>query len=601
DLVYGLGETVRGMNKRGWIYVSNNADDPHHQETTRSLYGAHNFFVVFDTNEAAGWFIDTPGCITFDVGYTKADELVISFEDMDAEIYQFEGKTPLQIVKEFRGLIGRSYLPPKWAFGYGQSRWGYRTAEEVRTIAERYRELGIPLDMIYLDIDYMDDFQDFTVNEETFPHFADFVGEMKSKGIHLIPIIDAGVKVKEGYPTYEEGVKGGYFVTKEDGSLFTAAVWPGHVHFPDFLDEKARAWFGASYQVLLDQGIDGFWNDMNEPAIFYTPEHLQEVLEALNAYQGKNLGVYDFFTLQNLVGRISNHPEDYRRFYHNYLGGCIRHDKVHNLYGFNMTRAAGEAFERLRPGERILLFSRSSYIGAHRYGGIWTGDNSSWWSHILLVLQQMPGLHMCGFLFTGSDTGGFGENVTEDLMMRWLAVSMFTPLFRNHSALGSREQELYQFARVKEMRDLVQLRYALIPYLYSEFMKAALRDEMYFVPLAFAYLGDERAMQVEDQLLVGESIMIAPVYTQNAKGRYVYLPERMKLLRFRSVNDYDEMILEAGDHFVRAELNEVLIFLRPGHVLPLAKPALTVPEIDTKDLNYLTFEAEPASYELYED
>ena len=601
DLVYGLGETVRGMNKRGWIYISNNSDDPNHLETARSLYGAHNFFVIFDDEKAAGYYIDTPGQVTFDVGYTRAEELVIRLEDMDADIYQIEGESPREVVRTFRSLIGRSYVPPKWAFGYGQCRWSYMTADEVRNVAKRYHEAGIPLDMIYLDIDYMERYKDFTTNDETFPNFAAFVQEMKDQGIRLIPIIDAGVKVEEGYPVYEEGKAGGFFVKKEDGTDLMAAVWPGHVHFPDFLDEKAREWFGGCYKILLDQGIDGFWNDMNEPAIFYTPDHLREVFRKLEGYKGKNLDVHEFFALRDMMGQISNHPEDYRRFYHDYHGRRIRHDKVHNLYGFNMTRAAGEAFEKIRPDERVLMFSRSSYIGAHRYGGIWTGDNLSWWSHILLVMQQMPGLNMCGFLYTGSDTGGFGENCTEDLMLRWLAFSIFTPLFRNHSAKGTRRQELYEFERIEDMKHMVQLHYALIPYLYSEYMKAALRDDMYFIPLAFEYRGDERAMEIEDQILAGESIMIAPVYRQNAKGRYVYLPERMKLLRFRSPEDYDEEILQAGDHYVKADLNEVLIFLRPGHVLPLAKPADRAAEIDMSTIRYITFEAEADSYELYDD
>ncbi len=593
DKVFGLGETVRGMNKRGWLYTANNSDDPNHTENKNSLYASQNFFVVFSKEDQFGVYVDTPGRVSFDIGYTSLDKLVISFEDFDADIYIVEGSDVLDIVSQFRSIIGRSYIPPKWAFGFGQSRWSYMAADEVREVADKYAEAGIPLDMIYLDIDYMEKYKDFTVDESSFPEFPKFVEEMRARGIHLVPIIDAGVKVEEGYDVYDEGVEKGYFVKKENGENLLAAVWPGLVHFPDFLNDDARAWFGDKYKVLIDQGIEGFWNDMNEPAIFYTQDHLDEVFEQIDDYKGKNLDVKAFFEFRDLVGTISNYPEDYKRFYHEYKGQKIRHDKVHNIFGYNMTRAAGEAFERICPDKRILMFSRSSYIGAHRYGGIWHGDNHSWWSHLLLNIQQMPAVNMCGFLYTGADIGGFGSDTTEDLVLRWTAFGIFTPLFRNHCALGMRNQELYRFEHVDTFRNIINLRYALIPYLYSEFMKAALGNKMLFKPLCFEY-GDERSSQVEDQLLLGESIMLAPVYTQNAGGRYVYLPEDMKLIRFRAFDDYDEEIMSAGDHYVKAGLDEVLVFVRKGHVLPLSTP-------DNAEMTYICYDASAASYDLYTD
>ena len=607
DKVFGLGETVRGMNKRGWLYISKNSDDPHHEEGKHSLYASQNFVIVFSqrTGTASGIYVDTPGVIDFDIGYTDPDTFTIRLYDNDADIYIVEEATLTDTARAFRELVGRSYIPPKWAFGYGQSRWSYMNEDEVREVVEKHDEAGIPLDMVYLDIDYMDHYKDFTLNSETFPDFPEFVQEMRSKGIHLVPIIDAGVKMEKDYAVYEEGVANGWFCKKEDGENLVAAVWPGKVHFPDFLNEGARRWFGDWYRFLLDQGIDGFWNDMNEPAIFYTEDRLKAVFEALKEYTERDMtdmDLFTFFRFKGLVGSLENNVEDYRTFYHEYKGEKIRHDKVHNIYGYNMTRAAGEAFERNAPDRRILMFSRASYIGMHRYGGVWTGDNKAWWSHILLGMQQMPGLNMCGFLYSGSDTGGFGDDTTEDLLLRWLEFSLFTPLMRNHAAMGTRRQEAYRFGNTQAFRNIISLRYALIPYLYSEFMKSALRSGMYMKPLAFEYPGDERACGVEDQLLVGESIMIAPVYTQNAQGRYVYLPERMKLLRMRSADDFDEEILEKGDHFVPAGLEEVLIFVRPGHVLPLGRAASRVADVSGRDeLRYVSFEADPQSYELYED
>lgn len=602
DIVYGLGQNVRGINKRGWIYESKCSDDPCHREDTRSLYGAHNFIIIAGKQKMFGVFVDHPGKVIFDIGYTKLDELVIKVPDENLSLYVMEGETPEAIVTQLRKLTGSSYIPPKWAFGYGQSRWSYMSADEVREVVREHRKNEIPLDCVYLDIDYMERYKDFTINEETFPDFKEFVEEMRKEGIHLVPIIDAGVKIEDGYDVYEEGVKNDYFCKKEDGSNFTAGVWPGRVHFPDMLKDETRKWFGGKYKVLLDQGIDGFWNDMNEPAIFYSEDHLKEVFEQIDEYKNKNLDINSFFAFKDLVSGINNNENDYKRFYHEYHGEKVRHDKVHNLYGFNMTRAAGEAFEEMSPDKRILMYSRSSYIGMHRYGGIWMGDNLSWWSHILLNVRMLPSLNMCGFLYTGADLGGFGADATEDMVLRWLEFGIFTPLMRNHSALGTRRQEAYQFEDTDAFKRIVELRYGLLPYIYSEFMKAALSDGMYARPLAFAYPQDERAKRVEDQLLIGESIMVAPVYEQNAAGRYVYLPETMKMVRFHSLTDREECILEKGDHYIDIPLDEVVIFIRPDHILPIAeKGGQNVAEVDFENLTLLHFAQKECEYVYYND
>lgn len=624
DIVYGLGEANRGLNKRGYCYISDCTDDPNHTEDKRSLYGAHNFIVV-SGRETFGLFFDYPSAMTFDIGYTRMDTLQVSCADADLNLFVIEGDSPYDIVKQFRKIIGRSYIPPKYAFGFGQSRWGYKTKEDFRKVADGYRENKIPLDMVYMDIDYMQDFKDFTLHEENFPDFAEFVREMKDRNLRLIPIIDAGVKVEDGYDVYEEGVKNRYFCQREDGSDFVAAVWPGNTHFPDVLNAEARAWFGDKYRVLTDQGIEGFWNDMNEPAIFYSPEGIDELkgmlkqfLENENYNSGINAGTLavaptsdtndsaetenagaSIWPLMGKINALANSKEDYRRFYHTVNGERIRHDKVHNLFGYNMTRAAGEAFERIDPEKRFLMFSRSSYIGMHRYGGIWMGDNKSWWSHILLNLKMLPSLNMCGFLYTGADLGGFGADATRDLLLRWLALGVFTPLMRDHAAAGTRDQECYQFENLDDFRHVVGVRYRLIPYLYSEYMKAALNDDLYFKPLAFVYPEDSMAVQVEDQMMLGNEVMIAPVYTQNARGRYVYLPEEMKFVKFLPDGSVSEETLPKGHHYVEIALNEVPMFIRSGKCIPLAESAEYVEALDTKHLTMLGYPG--AEYTLYED
>ena len=319
--------------------------------------------------------------------------------------------------------------------------------------------------------------------------------------------------------------------------------------------------------------------------------------------KGQNLDLEKNDRFLGLVNTLANHPEDYRSFYHEPGNGMerVRHDKVHNLYGYNMTRAAGEAFEELEPDKRILMFSRASYIGMHRYGGIWQGDNMAWWSHLLMNIKMMPSLNMCGFLYTGADLGGFGGDTTEDLVLRWLQFGIFTPLMRNHSAMGTREQELYRFSNMDSAKKILELRYCLLPYLYSEYMKAALHDEMLFRPLAFDYPQDTQAVQVEDQLLLGESLMLAPVYQPNAEGRYVYLPEDMLLITTTGSEDIRLKLMTAGHHYVPVAENELIFFLRKGHLLPLAAPARNTAAVDDTRLQVIAWPGTEASYTLYSD
>lgn len=598
DIVYGLGEQIRGINKRGWQYVSWNYDNPNHHEDTRSLYGSHNFIIVCG-KVTFGAFFDYPGKMEFDIGYTRRDTMQIKAAKNDLTVYIITGENEKDIVKQFRGIIGRSYIPPLWAFGYGQSRWGYKNEADIREVAAKYKAAGIPLDSIYLDIDYMEHYKDFTVDEERFPDLKGLAADMQAEGIHLVPIIDAGVKIEDGYSVYEEGVEKNYFCKNAEGGDFVGAVWPGRVHFPDFLQPEARDWFGKKYAVLTEQGIDGFWNDMNEPAIFYTEDRLADTCAEIEKLTAGNMGIDEYFAFTGMVAGLNGNIGDYDKFYHNVNGQMVKHSEVHNLYGMNMTRSANEALREICPDKRTLFFSRSSYVGAHRYGGIWQGDNKSWWSHILQSMQQLPALNMAGFLFTGSDTGGFGCDTTEDLMLRWLQYSLFTPLFRNHSADGTREQELYRFSNADAAGNMIRIRYSLVPYLYSEFLKAALQDEMMFRPLAFDFADDADAKQVDDQLLLGNELMIAPIYKQNAKGRYVYLPEEMMLVRMRSDEDYETEILPKGHHYIPAELNELVFFIRNQKAIPFAKAAKNTAETDWNTVRLLGYSG--CSYEMYAD
>lgn len=587
DIVWGLGETMGRVNKRGGRYISFNTDTADHEDTNPSLYASHNFLIV-DGEVCFGVFFDTPARTVFEIDWENSGEIRVICESVDLRLYQIENTTPYAVVRDLLGAIGRCYLPPLWAFGYGQSRFGYKTPKDFWDVVEGHREAGIPLDYICMDIDYMDRFIDFTVNKENFPDFKGFSKEMADEGIHLVPIVDAGIKIEEGNPVYEEGVKNGYFCRNKEGGFFKAGVWPGLTHFPDFLNAEARAWFGRQYKFYTDNGIEGFWNDMNEPAIFYSeytkgPKKLNFLLDI-------------FFGKYRKKKKERELLRDYQSFFHNMDGRRLRHYDVHNLYGYLMTRATSEGLEKLLR-HRFLLFSRSSYIGASRYGGVWTGDNTSKWEHLMLNLRHMPSLNMCGFLYSGADTGGFMGDTSRELLLRWLAVSVFTPLMRNHTGNFTRQQECYQFGDTAEFKSIISLRYRLLPYIYSEYMKAALTGDMYIKPLAFCFPDDQRAKTIEDQLIVGGSLMMTPIVTEGAVSRTVYLPEDMTMVRYDGEN-FICSPAQKGEMTIEAQLGEVVFFVLKNKLVIVGKPIENTSQIDFQDLTLL---GESGQYLLYSD
>ncbi len=607
DMLFGLGENVGPIDRRGRRYQSWNTDEFNHSEDRQSLYGSHNFLIVFRRESPFALYLDDPGRVLWDLGFTDRGRMRIESENGDLSLYILTPeKTDRKDVcpdlcRQFRALTGRSYIPPFWAMGYIQSRWGYAGEEDMLRVARAHRDAHIPLDGICLDIDYMDGFRDFTRDERAIPDLKGLAARLLSDGIRLIPIIDAGVKKEEGYSVYDEGAREGYFCKRADGTDFEAAVWPGISCFPDFFREDASRWFGDMYRLLTEDGIEAFWNDMNEPALFYSPEGLDAAFEEAERLRGEMLSHDASFRLTAAVDGIKNSMADYRRFYHRIGDRTVRHDRVHNLYGALMTHAAAEGLRRADPGRRHLLFSRSSFAGSHRDGGIWTGDNFSWWSHMALHLRMLPSLNMAGFIYCGADVGGFGADTDEELLIRWTQLGVFTPLFRNHSALGTRLQEVYRFPCRDTMRSAILVRYALIPYLYSEMMTAILTDGLLFRPLAFDYPDDPVACAVEDQVMLGRQCMIAPVLAPHVPGRNIYLPEDMLLLRLRTPEDYDEERLAAGWHYVYLKENEFPLLVKRGTFIPLSGAAERTADISTERLTLCGWDAEDYVLPLYTD
>ncbi len=600
DEVYGLGGNLGGINKRGKLYESYCNDAPDHTEEKTNLYSAHNFFIISGSVNK-GYFIDFPSRILYDIGFTHKDTFSMEIFGHDFDLYEIDGGSLQKICENFLYTIGRAYIPPKWGFGYFQSRWGYRDQQEIREVKNNFDFYDIPLEGIFLDLDYMEDYKDFTISEVRFPDFSNLVTEFKKEGLRLIPIIDAGVKIEKDYEIYEQGVENDYFCLDENDTPYVAAVWPGKVHFPDFLNEETQKWFGYKYKYLTDMGIEGFWNDMNEPAIFYDEDSLQQAIDKASACQGKNLDAHTFFDLKDKFSELLNNSRYYQKFYHQMNGEKVRNDQVHNLYGSLMTKSANIGLSQILENNRFLLVSRASDIGMHRYGGIWTGDNSSWWSHLDLNIKMMPSLNMCGFYFCGADVGGFGDDCTGELLIRWLQFGVFTPFLRNHSAIDTRAQEPYAFqSEVTDIsKSIIESRYSLLPYLYSEYMKSVTNYRMLFKPLAFEYR-NVYAKQAEDQLFFSDQLMLAPITRPNHTGRYVYLPETMVEVNFQT-DDIDLQIKQAGIDYLDYQLDDFKFYLRPNSIVPYVSPCRNVDSLDKTEVKFMAFVDEEAEYSLYDD
>ncbi|MDY6895680.1 MAG: glycoside hydrolase family 31 protein, partial [Thermotogota bacterium] len=597
-------ETLGALNKRGKIYRFYNTDDPEHTPEKMSLYGSHPFMIL-DGKNTFGLFIDYPSEIIFDIGFTDKDILQITVPSKDFDLYIFDTDEKLSIIKEYFNLTGKPYIPPKWAFGFQQSKWSYFSEEEVRNVAKKFRETGIPCDVIYTDIDYMDSYKVFTINKEKFPNYEGMVKDLKDIGIKIIPIIDPGVKIEKDYAMYEEGREKGFFCVDENGNDFVAAVWPGPTHFPNFLNSEVRRWWGKKYKLFTDMGIKGFWNDMNEPSIFYTPKGLDNLFELLKYLEEnkENAGIEVFLARETLLNIASNR-EDYKSFYHKLDNdSLINHDTVHNLYGFNMTKATADELKELFPNERYLLLSRSSYPGLHRMASIWMGDNKSWWEHMLVNIRMLQSLNMLGFFYTGADVGGFGADSSAELVIRWMELGAFTPFYRNHTALNTRPQEPWQFDEesLNIMRDIVRLRYSFIPYTYSEYMNSVKESVPFVKPLSFVFEGD-RVKDIEDQFMYGESLMVAPVHEQNKKGRYVHLPE-VKWLNWTAskYEDRNMKVYEPGDYYIEADLNEIPLFIKENSLILLSEPMNYVGEKEITELTVIGLVSDQAIYNYYDD
>ncbi|HEY8531406.1 MAG TPA: TIM-barrel domain-containing protein, partial [Limnochorda sp.] len=439
-----------------------------------------------------------------------------------------------QVLERYTRLTGRMPLPPRWTLGYQQSRWGYLSQEQVEEVARTMRERRIPCDAIYLDIDYMDGFRVFTWDPKRFPDPAGLCRSLRRDGFRVVTIVDPGVKKDPTNPLFQQGLKEGLYVETPAGRPFTGQVWPGEVHFPDFLQERARRWWGDAHRVLLDAGVAGIWNDMNEPVIF------------------------DARDADRTFPETTVHRTD--------KGEARLHREVHNLYGLLMGKATFEGLKRLRPDERPFIVTRSGFAGIQRYAAVWTGDNSSWWEHLAMSIPMLLNLGMSGVAFAGADVGGFAEDTTPELLVRWTQLGAFIPFFRNHSAKDTRRQEPWAFGPEVEAlcRRAIELRYQLLPYLYTLFWEAHEGGTPIMRPLVWHAPDDPTAARIEDAFFLGADLLVAPVLHPGARERLVYLPQG------EWVDFWTGTCYQGRAHqVVGAPLDRIPLFVRAGAALPL--------------------------------
>ena len=432
---YGLGEKGGDLNKKGCYTENFNTDDPETDDDSITYYKTIPFYVALKEESTYGIFFDNSFRSYFDMGKEMGDRIFFGAIGGQIQYYFIPGESIKEVVKNYTALTGRMEMPPLWSLGYQQCRFSYFSQEEVRELVKTFEEKDIPLDVVYLDIDYMDGFRVMTFKTPNFHDAAGLISDLKEKGIRTITIIDPGVKVDEEYDVFKRGKEGNHFTKKLDGEMFIGAVWPGDSAFPDFSNKDCREWWKSELKKFISEhGMDGIWNDMNEPCVFN-----------------------------------NDHKTMLETCLHNSDNGVIEHKEFHNRYGFEMSRCSKEAQEELHPNERGFSMTRATYAGGQRYSSVWTGDNMSLWSQMRMSISMNANLGISGFSFVGNDVSGFGLDSSEELFIRWMEMGPFIPIFRNHSNMYTRRQEPWAFGPRAEKiaKKSIELRYELLPYIYD--------------------------------------------------------------------------------------------------------------------------------------
>lgn len=532
---YGNGEKYAWLNHLGLKTINYNSDvlrhNNIHHPLVREMHTAIPFFIGASPGRAYGIYFDNSHRTTLDFAGSRTDRISFHADGGHLDYYFIYGPSVAEVVNKYAFLTGTMPLPRKNFLGYHQSRYSYENREELLSVAAEMRRHELPCDVLYLDIDYMDAYKVFTVDPGRFKDFREMLAKLAAMGFAVVVIIDPGVKVEEGYPVYEEGRVKGFFVTTGEGDIYEGEVWPGKAVFPDFLRREVRQWWGGLHRELIEAGVEGIWNDMNEPA--------------------------DFSQDQATLPDHCLHFDD--------SGLPVSHAAVHNLYGMLQTMATGEALKKLEPQKRPFVMTRAAFAGTQRYAALWTGDNASVWEHLECSIPMNLNLGLSGFSFTGADVGGYRGDCSGELLIRWTQLGAFIPYFRNHSEAGTARQEPWAYDdRVLAVTGkYIRLRYALLTYIYNLMRESSLTGAPAMRPLFYHYQDDPVSYRVNDQFLLGADLLVCPVVRPGVDHRLVYLPQGLW-------HDYwTGEVLTGGRYLVRqAPLDTLPLYVRAGAILP---------------------------------
>ncbi|WP_267396679.1 MULTISPECIES: TIM-barrel domain-containing protein [unclassified Sphingomonas] len=591
---FGLGDKTQGLDRRGHDFVDWNTDAFGFTSADDPIYKSIPFFI--GTGGAGGSYgilLDNTYRTWFDFGHRDAETLSFGGPDGPIDYYFIAGPSVAEVTRRYATLTGRPPLAPKWALGYQQSRYSYMSADEVRGIAARLRSDRIPTDVIWLDIDYQDRNRPFTTNPKTFPDLPKLVDDMGKDGIKLVAITDLHIAaVDKDYAPYQSGLKRDAFVKNPDGTTYVAPVWPGPSVFPEFTQTNGRDWWGTLFKGFVDAGVAGFWNDMNEPAIFNTPT------KTMPLDTRHRIGSDDF------AARAADHRE------------------IHNVYGMQNTRATFDGLRTLRPNERPFVMTRASYAGGQRYAVTWTGDNSATWDHLKLSVHQIINLGLSGFAYSAADVSGFAGGPSADLLTRWFEIGAFTPVFRDHSANGTPRVEPWVDGpeHLAIRRRFVEERYRLMPYFYALADQNSRTGDPIMRPVFYDYPSALNASCDQSMAFtLGKSLLIAPPPSPEsprvydvclpAGGWYDYwtgmpagTPEPAAEGPIQSATQAVPTAHSRGDRVTETpRLDRLPIFVRAGTILPRQPLVQSTAQTPTGPLRLDIYPGADCQGTLYED
>ena len=585
ECFYGLGDKSCSLNLRGHQLVNYTSDTFGFGKNSDPLYRAIPFYFGLHSNIGYGIFFDNTYQTHFDFDKEKKGAMSFWADGGEMNYYFIYGPELLKVAEKYTNLTGRPELPPIWSLGFHQCRWSYYPDTRVEEVAAEFRSRSIPCDAIYLDIDYMDGYRCFTWNKALFPQPTKMISNLQKKGFHTVVMIDPGIKVDKDYFVYQEGISKDHFCRRSNGDLMQGPVWPPDCVWPDFTDPKVRSWWGNLYDTLYkSNGVSGFWNDMNEPALFQV-----------------------------------HHKTFPDEVLHHYEGAITNHAKAHNVYGAQMSRATVEGLKTLKPEKRPFLVTRASYAGGQRFAAVWTGDNVASWEHLHIASTQCQRLSVSGFSFVGSDIGGFFQYPDGELMVRWLQLGIFHPFYRVHSmgnnddgsaevdaekvkardSLARLDQEPWAFGKkyTPLAKEAIEFRYQLLPYIYTTFWQYIKHGTPMIRQLAFYDQTDKNTYNREEEFLFGDHLLVHPVTEPKAKKRLIYLPKGVWY-------DYWTGEVHKGKQFIKykVELSKIPVFVKAGAVIPFYPVMQFTNEkpVDTLQLK-LYYSEEEKINTLYED